>query len=83
MSARTDWDLISSYAGLLSLAASIIYSGSYGSLPVRQISNFNVLWKQLRLTDHLSTHVHFSVLADGCVIARSLNPVRPAEETKG
>lgn len=43
MSARTDWDLVSSYAGLLTLAASIIYSGSYGSLPVRQISNLNAM----------------------------------------
>ena len=38
-----DWDRLSSYAGLLGLAASIIYSGSYGSLPVRQISNFDVM----------------------------------------
>ena len=43
MSARTDWDLVSSYAGLLSLAALIIYSGSYESLSVRQISNFDVV----------------------------------------
>ena len=30
----TDWDLLSSYAGLLVLATLSIYSGSYGSLPV-------------------------------------------------
>ena len=30
-----DWDLLSSYAGLLSLAAFSIYTGSFGSLPVR------------------------------------------------
>ena len=29
-----DWDLLSSYAGLLSLATLSIYAGSYGSLPV-------------------------------------------------
>lgn len=37
MSAGMDYHLLSSYAGLLTLAVSIIYSGSYGSLPVRQI----------------------------------------------
>ncbi|KAL1748691.1 signal peptide peptidase-domain-containing protein [Schizophyllum fasciatum] len=30
----TDWDLLSSYAGLLTLAVGCIYSGAYGSLPV-------------------------------------------------
>ncbi|TBU33763.1 signal peptide peptidase-domain-containing protein [Dichomitus squalens] len=30
--ASTDWDLLSSYAGLLSLACASIYAGSYGSL---------------------------------------------------
>ena len=29
-----DWDLVSSYGGLLSLATFSIYAGSYGSLPV-------------------------------------------------
>jgi hypothetical protein len=29
-----DWDILSSYAGLLSLATVSIYAGSYGSLPV-------------------------------------------------
>ena len=29
-----DWDLLSSYAGLLSLATASIYAGSFGSLPV-------------------------------------------------
>jgi len=43
MSLGTDWELVSSYAGLLALAVSIIYSGSYGSLPVRRISNFCVM----------------------------------------
>lgn len=33
--ADTDWDLISSYAGLVSLACTSIYAGSYGSLSVR------------------------------------------------
>ncbi|KAH9931133.1 signal peptide peptidase-domain-containing protein [Epithele typhae] len=33
-SAATDWDLISSYAGLLSLACASIYAGSHGSLSV-------------------------------------------------
>lgn len=28
-----DWDLLSSYAGLLSLASASIYAGSFGSLP--------------------------------------------------
>lgn len=31
-----DWDLLSSYAGLLSLATFSIYAGSFGSLPVHQ-----------------------------------------------
>ncbi|KAI0675139.1 signal peptide peptidase-domain-containing protein [Trametes maxima] len=31
----TDWDLLSSYAGLLSLACGSIYAGSYGSLSAR------------------------------------------------
>jgi hypothetical protein len=35
MSGRTDYHLLSSYAGLLVLAVSAIYSGSYGSLSVR------------------------------------------------
>ena len=30
-----DWDLLASYAGLLALATFSIYTGSYGSLPVR------------------------------------------------
>ena len=30
-----DWDLLSSYAGLLSLATFSVYTGSFGSLPVR------------------------------------------------
>jgi minor histocompatibility antigen H13 len=29
----TDWDLISSYAGLLSLAAVSVYAGAFGTLP--------------------------------------------------
>lgn len=29
-----DWDLLASYAGLLSLATLSIYAGAYGSLPV-------------------------------------------------
>jgi len=29
-----DWDLISSYVGLLSLATVSIYAGAFGSLPV-------------------------------------------------
>ncbi|KAI8972221.1 signal peptide peptidase-domain-containing protein [Trametes punicea] len=33
--ASTDWDLLSSYAGLLSLACMSIYAGSHGSLSVR------------------------------------------------
>ena len=37
-----DYHLLSSYAGLLGLAVSIIYSGSYGSLPVRQILIFTL-----------------------------------------
>ena len=37
MNAGTDYHLLSSYASLLTLAVLIIYSGSYGSLPVRQI----------------------------------------------
>jgi hypothetical protein len=32
-----DWDLLSSYAGLLGLAMFSIYAGAYGSLPVCQI----------------------------------------------
>ena len=32
-----DWDLLSSYAGLLSLASLSIYAGAFGSLPVRAI----------------------------------------------
>ena len=32
--ADTDWDLLSSYAGLLSLATFSIYAGAFGSLPV-------------------------------------------------
>jgi len=32
-----DWDLLSSYAGLLSLASFSIYAGAFGSLPVRAI----------------------------------------------
>jgi len=31
-----DWDLLSSYAGLLGLATFSIYAGAYGSLPVCQ-----------------------------------------------
>lgn len=30
-----DWDLVSSYVGLLSLATFCVYTGAYGSLPVR------------------------------------------------
>ena len=37
MSVGTDYHLLSSYVGLLTLAVSIIYSGSYGSLPVRKV----------------------------------------------
>lgn len=33
--AGTDWDLLSSYAGLLSLACGSIYAGAHGSLSVR------------------------------------------------
>ena len=33
--ADTDWDLVSSYAGLLCLATLSIYCGALGSLPVR------------------------------------------------
>jgi hypothetical protein len=33
--ADTDWDLISSYAGLLCLASLSIYCGAFGSLSVR------------------------------------------------
>jgi hypothetical protein len=29
-----DWDLVSSYVGLLSLATFCVYTGAYGSLPV-------------------------------------------------
>ncbi len=35
--AETDWDLLSSYAGLLSLACVSIYAGSHGSLSVRYL----------------------------------------------
>ena len=76
MSVRTDWDLISSYAGLLALAASIIYSGSYGSLPVRQIFNFDVMETTPRLTDP-SLHTRAYVLAG------SLNPIHLTGKTKG
>ena len=31
----SDWDLLSSYAGLLTLATFSVFAGSYGSLPVR------------------------------------------------
>ena len=30
----SDWDLLSSYAGLLTLATFSVYTGSFGSLPV-------------------------------------------------
>ncbi|KAG5715944.1 hypothetical protein E4T56_gene20101, partial [Termitomyces sp. T112] len=30
-----DWDLLSSYAGILTLACGSVYAGSFGSLPVR------------------------------------------------
>jgi len=33
-----DWDLVSSYAGLLSLATFCVYTGAYGSLSVRVLS---------------------------------------------
>ena len=33
-----DWDLVSSYAGLLSLAIFCVYIGAYGSLSVRVLS---------------------------------------------
>ncbi|TFY67568.1 hypothetical protein EVJ58_g1535 [Rhodofomes roseus] len=36
MSTGTDWDLISSYAGLLSLATLSIYAGSHGSVTLRK-----------------------------------------------
>ncbi|KZT72179.1 hypothetical protein DAEQUDRAFT_686541 [Daedalea quercina L-15889] len=36
MSAETDWGLISSYAGLLSLATISIYAGSHGSVTLRK-----------------------------------------------
>ncbi|PCH43861.1 hypothetical protein WOLCODRAFT_138641 [Wolfiporia cocos MD-104 SS10] len=35
-SITTDWDLLSSYAGLLTLATISIYAGSYGSVTVRR-----------------------------------------------
>jgi hypothetical protein len=41
-----DVDLISSYAGLLSLATSSIYAGSIGSIPVR----FTFTMKELKLS---------------------------------
>lgn len=50
MSMGTDYHLLSSYAGLLSLAVMIIYSGSYQSLPVRQILT-STLWGWRNLTD--------------------------------
>jgi len=31
---KADWDLLSSYAGLLSLAVFSIYAGAHSSLPV-------------------------------------------------
>jgi len=34
MDSTTDWDLFSSYAGLLILASGSIYAGAFGSLPV-------------------------------------------------
>lgn len=33
----SDWDLLSSYAGLLTLATFSVYTGSFGSLPVRSL----------------------------------------------
>ena len=33
-----DWDLVSSYAGLLSLATFCVYTGAYGSLSVCMLS---------------------------------------------
>ncbi|KDR75926.1 hypothetical protein GALMADRAFT_248732 [Galerina marginata CBS 339.88] len=33
---EVDWDLVSSYAGLLGLATVSIYAGAYGSLPRRK-----------------------------------------------
>ncbi|KAF7793822.1 hypothetical protein EIP86_004943 [Pleurotus ostreatoroseus] len=35
----TDWDLLSSYAGLLALATFSVYTGSYGSLPPEKRRN--------------------------------------------
>lgn len=37
----TDWDLLSSYAGLLVLATFSIYAGAFGSLPVSVTKGFN------------------------------------------
>jgi len=56
MSVRTDWDLLSSYAGLLGLAATIIYSGSYESLPVREVLDVTEAAPSDRFS--LSTHVY-------------------------
>ena len=43
MFSNMDWDLLSSYAGLLSLATASIYAGAFGSLPVRDPSFFRSL----------------------------------------
>jgi hypothetical protein len=43
-----DWDLLSSYAGLLSLATVSIYAGAFSSLPVRD-SNFPIALNYISL----------------------------------
>ena len=40
---QQDWHLISSYAGILTLATFSVYAGSFGSLKVSGLSIFNVL----------------------------------------
>lgn len=41
--AGLDWDLLSSYAGLLSLATFSIYTGSYGSLQVSDSGSIHIM----------------------------------------
>jgi hypothetical protein len=45
-----DWDLFSSFAGLLCLASTSIFAGAHGSLPVRTL-HCDTCLKGMRLLD--------------------------------
>jgi hypothetical protein len=57
-----DWDIISSYGGLLALAVFAIYAGSHGSLPVCVSSSLSFSLLYFQLVRHSGSFRSFSLL---------------------